>query len=211
MPKRIEQLPYPFIFDLSQISRSLFSDIAQTAQQTRIHTQITEQAQLLVQKYKLSDLTELSASEATLLIEDLVKLYLHNLSCQEQFFRMKQKALFLPHCSRKYMDNRCQARFDQNTPSYHCVHCSADCLISQATTKAKDKGYDVYIVPGGSCISKILRQRTYGRIVGVACSEELKIAEASLVAMKMCGQGIPLTKNGCVNTKFNIESLDKTL
>ena len=73
------------------------------------------------------------------------------------------------------------------------------------------KGYDVYIVPGGSCIPKILKNTKYEGIVGVACGEEIKMFGPSLGGMNVAGQAIPLIKNGCANTIFNLETLAKVL
>ena len=47
--------------------------------------------------------------------------------------------------------------FDETIPSYVCAHCSPDCLVNKADDVAKKKGYDVYVVPGGSCVGKILK------------------------------------------------------
>ncbi|MEM1575846.1 MAG: DUF116 domain-containing protein, partial [Nitrososphaerota archaeon] len=61
---------------------------------------------------------------------------------------------------------------------------------------------------GGSCIPKILKDNPYEGIVGVACCEELKLGSNYLRNLNIPGQGIPLIKNGCANTKFSIESLE---
>lgn len=46
-------------------------------------------------------------------------------------------------------------------------------------------------------------------VVGVACSHEIKLGYNYLKDIGLSGQGIPLAKNGCANTKFNLESLKK--
>jgi hypothetical protein len=51
----------------------------------------------------------------------------------------------------------------------------------------------------------------YEGIVGVACGEETKMMKPLLGTMNVAGQGIPLIKNGCANTVFNMETLTKTL
>jgi hypothetical protein len=76
---------------------------------------------------------------------------------------------------------------------------------------AKEKGYDVYVVPGGSCIPKILKNTNYEGVVGIACGEEMRVLEPFLNTLKVAGQAIPLLKNGCANTVFNMETLEKTL
>jgi hypothetical protein len=83
--------------------------------------------------------------------------------------------------------------------------------VNKADRLARSKGYDVYLVPGGSCIPKILKTKHYEGIVGVACGEETKMIGQLLSGMNVAGQGIPLIKNGCANTLFNIETLAKVL
>jgi hypothetical protein len=109
------------------------------------------------------------------------------------------------------MDNRCKAVFDPTVPSYICAHCSPDCLINRAKSFAEKKGYDVYILPGGSCIPKILKARRYEGVVGVACGEEIRVGGEISSGMGVAGQAVPLIKNGCANTIFNIENLFKIL
>jgi hypothetical protein len=128
-----------------------------------------------------------------------------------KFLQTKRRALFLSHCSRKYLDGRCKAVFDANIPSYTCSHCSEDCLVNQSYKVATKRGYDVYVLPGGSCIPRILKNTEYEGIVGVACGEEIKVLEPLLKSMDVAGQAIPLIKNGCANTIFNMETLAKVL
>jgi hypothetical protein len=84
-------------------------------------------------------------------------------------------------------------------------------LINQATSFAKKKGYDVYILPEGSCIPKILKSNDYEGIVGVACGKEIKLGGNTLENMGIAGQSVPLVKNGCANTSFNFETLQRIL
>jgi hypothetical protein len=204
-------MPYKFIFDLSRISRFFFSEIAKVGYQKGMHKKVGRTAQEMIKKFKIQEATGLNVSDAVVLLEDLIDLQARNLVERERFVQTRKRALFLPHCSRKYMDNRCHAIFDPQIPSYVCKHCSPDCLINRAVTFAERKGYDVYILPGGSCIPKILKTKDYEGIVGVACGEETKISGEVLKGMEVVGQAIPLIKNGCANTAFNIETLFKTL
>jgi hypothetical protein len=57
----------------------------------------------------------------------------------------------------------------------------------------------------------LLKNNFYEGIVGVACSQELKMAENVLKSLNMAGQAVPLAKNGCANTNFNIENLENVL
>jgi hypothetical protein len=48
-------------------------------------------------------------------------------------------------------------------------------------------------------------------VVGIACGEEMKVLGPLLNSMDVAGQAIPLIKNGCANTVFNMETLVKVL
>jgi hypothetical protein len=52
-----------------------------------------------------------------------------------------------------------------------------------------------------------LKSKHYEGVVGVACGEGVKVGGDILKAMNVVGQNIPLIKNGCANTAFNIETL----
>jgi hypothetical protein len=84
-------------------------------------------------------------------------------------------------------------------------------MVNKADQYARKKGYDVYLLPGGSCIPKIIKKSRYEGVVGVACGEEMKLMGPLINGMKIAGQGIPLLKNGCACTVFNMETLIKVL
>ena len=76
---------------------------------------------------------------------------------------------------------------------------------------AKNKGYGVYVLSGGSCIPNILQNKRYEGVVGVACGEEVKMLFPLLHNLKIPVQTVPLLKNGCANTFFSMKSLAKIL
>jgi len=200
-------MPYKFTFDLSKIPRFVFTEIAKASCSTGMHRQVGQKAHSIIKKFKIEESTGLNLDDAVTLLEDLMDAQARNLIERERFVQTKKRALFLPHCSRKFMDSRCKASFDANIPSYVCAHCSSDCPVGRAVIVAQKKGYDVYILPGGSCIPKILKANHYEGVVGVACGEEIKSGGELLESMNVVGQNVPLIKNGCANTAFNIESL----
>lgn len=204
-------MPYKFTFDLSKVPRFFFTEIARVSYHKGMHKTFLNTLQDIITKFRIQEATGLNLSDAIVLLQDFIDLQAVNLLERRKFLQAKKRALFLSHCSRKYMDSRCKAVFDANIPSYTCAHCSPDCLINQADRLAKKKGYDVHVVPGGSCISKILKANGYEGIVGVACGEEIKMAVDTVGSMNVAGQAIPLIKNGCANTAFNMETLNKTL
>jgi hypothetical protein len=204
-------MPYKFTYDISKVPRFFFTEIALVGYQKGMHKTFLKTLQDLIKKFRIQEATGLNLSDAVVLLQDLIDLQAVNLMERGKFLQTKKRALFLPHCSRKYMDNRCKAAFDASIPSYTCAHCSPDCVVNQADCLAKKKGYDVYILPGGSCVPKILKTTRYEGVVGVACGEEIKISKEILGDWDVAGQSIPLIKNGCANTVFNMETLLKTL
>lgn len=200
-------MPYRFTFDLSRVSQPFFQELARIACERNMHRRIGYRARKLVERFHVQDIIGLDVSEAMILVEDLVDLYIRNLSNRESFLKSRKRVLFLPHCARKYMDNRCQARFDSSIPAYQCARCSSDCLINRAVGIGKERGYDVFVLPGGSCIPEILRKNNYEGVVGVACGYELKLGGELVKSGEFAGQGIPLIRNGCVETLFSLETL----
>jgi hypothetical protein len=204
-------MPYQFTFDLSKAPHLFFAEIARVSYQKGMHKTLLNTLQDIIKNCRIQEATGLNLSDAVVLLQDFIDLQAVNLMERRKFLKAKKRVLLLPHCSRKYMDNRCQAQFDASIPSYTCAHCSEDCLVNKAENFAKKKGYDVYVVPGGSCILKILKANPYEGIVGVACGEEVKMGVDALCSMDVAVQVIPLIKNGCANTAFNMETLAKTL
>lgn len=204
-------MPYKFTFDLSKVPRFFFTEIAMVSYRKGMHKTLLKNVQDIIRKFRIQEATGLNLSDAVVLLQDFIDLQAVNLLERRKFLQAKKRALFLPHCSRKYMDNRCKAFFDASIPSYACAHCSKDCLVNKADRLAKKKGYDVYVLPGASCIPKILKMGRYEGVVGVACGEEIKISGEILGGTDVAGQAIPLIKNGCANTAFNMETLGKVL
>ena len=204
-------MPYKFTFDISKTPQHFFAEIAMASYQRGVHKVLLKTLQDIAKKFRIQEATGLNVQDAFLLIQDLIDIQAANLMMREKFLQTRKRALFLPHCSRKYMDGRCKAIFDASIPSYVCAQCSSDCDVNKANQIAKEKGYDVYVLPGGSCIPKILKTHKYEGVVGVACGEEVKLSFDLLSSMSVVGQSVPLLKNGCSNTVFNMQTLTKTL
>jgi hypothetical protein len=203
-------MPYRFNFDITNISEPLFSEITKFFEQNT-HKGIRKKAKYLAEKLKVPELTGVSNSASIEIIKDIMDNHSENLSNRNKFLTTKKRALLLPHCSRKYMDNRCKAAFDTETASYKCMHCSPDCKVNKATTLGEKKGYTVYILPGGSCIEKIMKTKKHDGIVGVACCDEIKLGRNYLKTINIPTQGVPLVKNGCCDTNFNMNILENVL
>jgi len=204
-------MPYKFTFDISKTSQHFFAELAVVGYQRGLNKALLRTLQDMIKRFKIQEATGLNLQDAVLLIQDLVDMHAVNVMERSKFLETRKRVLLLPHCSRKYMDSQCKAVFDPSMPSYICAHCSPDCVVNQAEVAAKAKGYEVYVLPGGSCVPKILSTKKFEGAVGVACGEEAKMSLDLLKSMNVAGQSVPLLKNGCANTVFNVETLIKTL
>jgi len=202
-------MPYNFTFDLGKVWRGLIAEITKNLAKSGVHKKTSRIAKNIVRRLNLDSISGLPISNLITVVEDTLDIFFENINQRDRFINAKGKrALLLPHCARKYMDNRCKAKFDGL--AYICQSCSKDCLINRACKLAKKYGYDVYILPGGSCIPKIL-EKGYSAIVGVACNVEIKLGSRYLKSKGIPWQGVPLTKNGCSNTRFDLELLERVM
>ncbi|MGA3289642.1 MAG: DUF116 domain-containing protein [Candidatus Bathyarchaeia archaeon] len=204
-------MPYKFTFDISKAPQHFFIELAIVSNQMGMQKIFEKTLQGLIRKFRIQEVTGLNIQDAVVLIQDLLKMQTLNLIQKQEFLQTKKRALFLPHCCRKYMDSQCQAVFEPSLTSYVCAHCSPDCFVNKAERIAREKGYDVYVLSGGSCMPNILKQKKYEGVVGVACGPEVMMSGEKLSSMGMAWQSVPLLKNGCANTFFNMETLIKTL
>lgn len=106
-----------------------------------------------------------------------------------------ERILILPHCLRS---RSCPARIGEY--GYACQKCGK-CSIFKLCEAAKSEDYKgVFIVPGASVVSKIIRKYEPKAIVVVACIKELVQASGEVERLGIVGQAVPLLKDGCVNT-----------
>jgi hypothetical protein len=205
-------MAYSFTFDLSKFSQSFFADLAKFSERRQLHKKFGKSARHLVTKFRVHKMTGLPVSDALTIIEDMMDAYVKNLSQRERFVKTNKRALLIPHCARKHMDSKCKADFNPEMSFYSCNRCSPDCSVNVASEEAKKKGYDVFILPGGSCVKKIMATEKYDGIVGIACCEEIKLASRLLENdSKISFQAVPLIKNGCSETKFSLQTLESVI
>lgn len=204
-------MPYNFAYDLSKVPPGLLKRLLRFVYERKLHQHLAEVIEGAIRRFRIDERLGLNLSEAITLMKDLVDVQITNALSREAFKAAKGKALLLPHCARKFMDANCKAEFDAEMANYRCRGCSPDCLVNRATAVAKAKGYDVYVLPGGSCIEKILKTGRYQAVVGVACGYELRLAKELLNEVGLAGQGLILTRNGCSRTSFSLELLKEML
>ncbi|NYB51273.1 MAG: DUF116 domain-containing protein [Methanobacteriaceae archaeon] len=116
----------------------------------------------------------------------------------EKVFRKtdpKDTILVLPHCLR-HID--CEAKLEAS--GLVCENCNR-CVIGVLKNKGEEMGYRVFIIPGSTFLKKIVEQNKFKAVLGVACFQDLNLA--MMKVSKYSPQGVPLLRDGCINTKVD--------
>ncbi|HSQ01746.1 MAG TPA: DUF116 domain-containing protein [Methanobacterium sp.] len=111
----------------------------------------------------------------------------------------QEKIMVLPHCLR-HAD--CEAKLESS--GLVCKDCNR-CVIGVLKDKAEGMGFKVFIIPGSTFLKKILEKNSFKAVLGVACYQDLNLAMMKL--SKFSCQGVPLLKDGCINTKVDARAV----
>ncbi|HOO73308.1 MAG TPA: DUF116 domain-containing protein [Spirochaetota bacterium] len=118
--------------------------------------------------------------------------------------------LLLPHCLR--VSATCKAAADDD--GLVCRECNSECQINILRKAAIMQGFKgVCIAPGGSLALKYVKKTRPRAIIAVACEKELSEGIENVKEL-FCSDAvhapevtiIPLVKDGCIDTKVDIES-----
>ncbi|MGQ9542567.1 MAG: DUF116 domain-containing protein [Candidatus Bathyarchaeia archaeon] len=135
----------------------------------------------------------------------LLELYIEakNSFGRERFIRIpySERILLLPQCLRP---KDCPAKPEGY--SYVCVHCGK-CNVGKTISEAEDLGYKgALIISGGSVVPKVLAKLSPKGCLGVGCLRELVLGSFVCERYGVVGQGIPLLKDGCLETELDWDS-----
>ena len=86
-------MPYGFSFDLSEISKSFFRELARVSQERKLHKKLGVRARYLAEKFRLQEITGLDVPNALQLVEDLIDVHMRNVSERENFVKTKKMVL----------------------------------------------------------------------------------------------------------------------
>lgn len=136
---------------------------------------------------------------------DKIIIRMKNLMNLKNIQKARKKAIFLPHCARS---ERCKGKPTEY--GIECIKCMA-CDIGKIKELAEKKGYDVYVVRGGSAVKRILGEKRYDGIIGVACIPEVKEGLEFCRKYKISALGIPLLKDGCKNTTIDVDAVSQLI
>lgn len=109
----------------------------------------------------------------------------------------ERKIILLPQCLRS---SACRARCDSlyGFICTKCGHCDAGRIMSEADKR----GFQVFIIPGGSFVKKIFQECRPTSCIGVACPVEL--SESMQKTSVIPSQGVYLLTDGCFETKVDV-------
>ncbi|MCB4791714.1 MAG: DUF116 domain-containing protein [Elusimicrobia bacterium] len=118
-----------------------------------------------------------------------------------------ERLIFVPQCMRNV--KVCKAK--EEGGYYICSECGG-CKIGSISKKSKELGYKgLFILKGGRIVEKLVLELKPEAIVGVACfyegSEGMELCEKNNITV----QFVPLSKDGCVDTDVNLDSVMEIL
>ena len=130
-------------------------------------------------------------------IVDQIGVEVRNKVNEKIFNRIKHqdKILVLHHCLR---NAECEATLESS--GLVCKNCNR-CVIGVLKNKGEEMGYQVFIIPGSTFLKNIMAKNRFKAVLGVACYQDLNLAMNKL--SKFHCQGVPLLRDGCVNTKVD--------
>ena len=113
-------MAYKFTFDISKLPKDLFTETNEFCKSNPDIQEINDTAEIFVKKFDVVTLSGLNFDDAIILIKDIILIQLQNFLLRKHFNKSHKRALFLPHCCRKYMDSNCVKLpfFSMNPGSY---------------------------------------------------------------------------------------------
>ncbi|WP_407357000.1 DUF116 domain-containing protein [Methanolobus sp. WCC5] len=136
------------------------------------------------------------------MIVDEILVEVRNAVMLERFREIKNgRVIFLPQCLRH---PNCKARCDP-VIGYECKRCGL-CDIGTICKAAEERGFEVYVIPGGSFVKKIIKAHSPESCIGVACYPELSESMQGASPF-MIVQGVSLLQDGCYNTKVDVDEV----
>ena len=132
----------------------------------------------------------------------VIELYIKakNNSGRERFKRIRysERILLLPQCLRS---RDCKAKLGEL--GYECNNCGK-CRIGSFIGEARSFGYDkIFIISGGSMVPKIFTKFRPKAAIGVGCFKELVMGSFMCEKFGIVGQGLPLLRDGCLETDLD--------
>ncbi|MFQ5815945.1 MAG: DUF116 domain-containing protein [Candidatus Hydrothermarchaeaceae archaeon] len=116
------------------------------------------------------------------------------------------RIVVVPQCLR---DLKCPARLDP-TSGIKCRECGK-CVVKDLKEEGERLGYKVFVVPGGRFVQRIVKTMHPKAALGVACHKDLNLAMHEIASANIIVQGVPLLRDGCMNTAVDVKELIKRM
>lgn len=141
-------------------------------------------------------------------IVDIIGIEIRNRLYERDFAStpVDRRILVLPQCLRS---EKCPAKIRSDV-GILCVKCGA-CVIARIKEFAENLGYKVFVVPGSTFVKRIVSMYKPLAALGVACHRDLNAVMSSLSRKGIITQGVRLSKDGCINTRVEVERVFKKL
>ena len=117
-----------------------------------------------------------------------------------------QRLLLLPFCLRN--QSQCQAPRDDL--GLICNECGA-CSIPNLSAVAEKIGMPVLVAESNSRVAEWVESGEIQAVVGVSCMDSLRSAFPAMFRFAIPGIAVPLTKDGCKDTAFDLSLLEESL
>ncbi len=114
---------------------------------------------------------------------------------------MKDRAVFLPQCLRSA---DCPSHL--TSEGLVCKRCMR-CDIGRSIDELEAQGCKVFIVPGSTFLTRMVKKYHPQAIIGVGCLMEVKEGLDMLERKNLLGMGVVTTKDGCVETTLDWHTL----
>jgi geranylgeranyl pyrophosphate synthase len=111
-----------------------------------------------------------------------------------------RRVLLIPQCLRD--SENCPAEIDEF--GLLCEQCGR-CPIAELEERAEALGYFVLVAEGTTVVTKLIEQGKVHGVVGVSCLSVLERAFPHMATHAIPGVAIPLLKDGCRDTKADVE------
>ena len=117
-----------------------------------------------------------------------------------------QRLLLLPLCLRN--QSQCSAPSDEL--GLICNECGG-CTIPHLSEQAEELGMPVLVAESSSRVVDWVESGEIQAVIGVSCMESLRKAFPSMFRFAIPGIAVPLTKDGCKDTTFDLPFLHDSL
>ena len=132
---------------------------------------------------------------------DSIMVELKNKANKKKFKKTKKRILIAPHCLRSL---QCPAHGTRE--GIQCKSCGK-CPYTEIKKVADKLGMKVYILTGSSAVRYIVKTKKFESVILLACYYDLNKVMRYLAPHNIIFYGVPLTKDGCFNTKTNLKKL----